>query len=128
MTLEFMDGSQLKVRDVFGGPRLVMGVVRDVLRIEVDPSVIEFAALKAKFKDNPNARIIYTYVDDLDKDGNPVKQKVEMGVGYTIFVSISDEQKKITPPPGKMAPDRIDEIYVVQIAQQTYEEYTTGQK
>ena len=35
MLLEFVDGTQLTVRDIFGGPRLVSGVMRDTDRKSV---------------------------------------------------------------------------------------------
>lgn len=121
MTLEFANGTQLEVDAIFGGPRLVRGVMRDTLRIEVNPETIGFAELRAMFKDNPATSVLYSYVED---DGSPNPVRKQVGEGYSIFVSISDEERKVTTPPGVMAPDKIEEIYVVQIAQQTYEEYT----
>ena len=121
MVLEFLDGTQLEVKAIFGGPRLIMGVMRDVLRIEVDPNTIGFADLRAMFKENPNTRMLYTYVEE---DGIPDPERKLIGEGYMIFVSISDEERKVTVPPGVMAPDQKEEIFVVQIAQQTYAEYT----
>lgn len=126
MTLEFMDGTQLEVRDIYGGPRLVQGVMRDTLRIEVSPHVCGFDDLREMFMDNPNTRHLYTYVNNQDEDGKSITSKVEVGEGYLIFVSISDEIRKVPPIPGKMVPDETEEIYVVQIAQQTYAEYTGG--
>lgn len=115
MTLEFLDGKKIEVRDIFGGPRLVMGAMRDTLRIEIDPSTIDFNTLKSYFKDNPNTSKLYTYDDS--------QERSLIGEGYKIFVSISDEERKIQPPPGKIAPEQTEEIYVVQIAQQTYQEF-----
>ena len=96
MILEFVDGSQLEVSTIIGGPKLINGVLRDTLQIEVDPSTIEFNELKNKFKDNQNTSKLYTYVED--EDGNITDEKVEIGEDYSIFVSISDEEKKIVSP------------------------------
>lgn len=123
MILQFKDGSKLNVLDIFGGPRLIMGVMRDTLRIEVDPSTTSFGELKALFKNNPNTSTLYSYTDAVDDQNRPVIKKNEIGEGYEIFVSITDEERRITPPPGKMAPDQIEEVFVVTIAQMTYQEY-----
>lgn len=123
MILQFKDGTQLDVLGIFGGPRLIMGVMRDTLRIEVDPSSVTFDKLKALFKNNPNTSTLYTYTETVDDNNRPIIKKNEVGEGYEIFVSISDEERRITPPPGKMAPDQIEEVYVVTVAQMTYQEY-----
>lgn len=123
MILQFKDGTQLDVIGIFGGPRLIMGVMRDTLRIEVDPSSVTFDELKALFKNNPNTSTLYTYTETVDDNNRPIIKKNEVGEGYEIFVSISDEERRITPPPGKMAPDQIEEVYVVTVAQMTYQEY-----
>lgn len=120
MILEFADGTQLQVRDIFGGPRLAMGVMRDTLKIEVDPSTIKFDELRALFKDNPNTTKLYTYTTP---KGSDKEVKTEIGEGYRIFLSIGEETRTVNGPPGKMAPTKYEEVYVVQIAQQTYEEY-----
>lgn len=127
MKLEFLDGSQIDVLTIIGGPRLIMGVMRDTLRIEVSPSSIGFDELKSHFKDNPKTGMLYTYTDvnDVDEDGNPITTSVknEIGEGYKIFVSISDEERKVTAPPGRLLPDQVEEVYIVTIAQMTYQEY-----
>lgn len=115
MILEFLDGKQISVRDIFGGPRLVRGTMRDTLKIEVDTAIMSFDDLKSCFKNNPNTSKLYTYDDN--------GEKTEIGEGYKIFVSITDEERTIAPTPGKIAPDMTEEIYVVQIAQQTYQEF-----
>lgn len=123
MKLEFLDGTQLEVTNIFGGPRLVMGVMRDTLRIEISPNTIEFKDLKVLFKDNPATVMLYCYTDTVDDSGNVVTEKNEIGEGYSIFVSVSDEERKVAAPPGRLAPDEIEEVFVVTIAQMTYQEY-----
>lgn len=118
MILEFADGDQISVDAIYGSPKLIGGVMRDVLRIELSPELYTFDELKSKFKDNPNTSTLYTY-----SESNGEKVKNEVGKGYKIFVSISDEEKHIQHVPGKLAPAVTKEVYVVTIAQQTYEEY-----
>lgn len=120
MILEFLDGSKLEVIAIFGGPQLVNGVLRDTLRIEVSPSIIDFTDLKSHFKDNPKTSMLYSYTESADGEGIV---KSEIGEGYNIFVSISDEERKKAAPPGRLLPDQIEEVYVVAIAQMTYQEY-----
>lgn len=123
MKLEFLDGTQLEVINIFGGPRLVMGVMRDTLRIEVSPNTIDFKDLKTLFKDNPATALLYCYTETVDESGNNITEKNEIGEGYSIFVSVSDEERKVAAPPGRLAPDEIEEVFVVTIAQMTYQEY-----
>lgn len=118
MILEFLDGSKMEVLSIFGGPRLINGVMRDTLRIEISPSAVKFEELRECFKNNPKTAMLYTYTEDSDTKNN-------IGEGYQIFVSISDEERKIAVVPGKMVPDEYEEVYVVTIAQMTYQEYTS---
>lgn len=121
MVLEFNDTSRLEVLTIIGGPKLINGVLRDTLEIEVDPSTINFDELKRQFKEEKVSKL-YTYVDDVDEEGNAVQVRTEIGEDYTIFVSISDEERKIVQPPGKVVPDQYEEVYIVTIAQITYAE------
>ena len=123
MLLEFLDGSQIAVHAIFGGPRLVMGVMRDTLRVEVSPETITFDQLKNLFKDRNKCRTLYSYTDDVDDDGNPIVIKNTIGEGYSIFVSISDEERSVRYQPGLLRPERTEEVYVVTIAQMKYNEY-----
>ena len=125
MLLKFADGSSIQVRDIFGGPRLVMGVMRDTLRIEVDPETISFEDLRNHFKNNPKTVKLYTEMPSEDGMSEPTVS--EIGEGYRIFISIAEEQKKVAAPPGKLVPEKYEDIYVVQIAQQTYEEYMASE-
>ena len=50
MKLEFIDKSQIEVLTIFGGPSLVNGVMRDTLRIEVDPNKVNLNDLKEIFE------------------------------------------------------------------------------
>ena len=122
MILEFANGDQIQVNAIYGSPKLINGVMRDVLRIEINPELYEFDELKSKFKDNPNTSTLYTY-PEIENADNASTMKTEIGEGYKIFVSISDEERHIQQVPGKLAPAITEEVYVVTIAQQTYEEY-----
>lgn len=124
MKLEFVDGSQLCIKDIFGGPRLVDGVMRDTLRIEVDPETISFNDLKAIFENTDNLRKIIGY-REVTKDGETSLVKSDIGEGYQIFVTIEDTKRKVKPPIGKLTPDKYEEVYIVTIAQYTYQEYTS---
>ena len=123
MILELLDGTQLEVKNIFGGPRLIDGVMRDTLRIEVDPAVIGFGDLKDLFKDNPNTALLSTYNEVTNDDGEITNVKTDIGEGYQLFVSITDTERKVTPPPGRLVPDTYEEIYIVTMAQLTYQEY-----
>ncbi len=123
MILEFKDGSQLEVKAIFGGPKLVNGELRDTLRIEVDPKTIYFDNLKSMFKLNKNTDELYVYNNPSDVENNPINGKTKIGEGYNIFVSITDEERLISPPPGQLQPKRFEQVYIVTIAQMTYLEH-----
>lgn len=123
MILEFKDESKIEASDIFAGPKMINGVMRDVLRIEVPPTRHSFAQLKARFKNNPNTDVMYTYVNTTDEDGHSISEKVKIGEGYNIFVSLSIEDRIINPPPGTLAPPETEEIFVVSMAQETYDEH-----
>jgi hypothetical protein len=123
MLLEFIDGKQLTVNEIFGGPKLVNGVMRDTLRIEISPDTASMEDLKAMFKDQQKCRTLYSIRDDEDEDGNPIQVRNTIGEGYTIFVSISDEERIIKCAPGILVPDTIEEVYIATISQMTYNEY-----
>lgn len=120
MLLEFGNGTQLEVDNIIGGPRLVMGVLRDTLRIEVYPHVMEFKELKPLFEKSDG--ILYT-VEEVDGEN----QKTMIGEGYTILVAVSDENRKVATPPGRLLPERYEEIYAVTVAQETYQEHLLKQ-
>lgn len=123
MKLEFANGEQIDVKAIFGGPKLIMGVLRDTLRIEVDPETITFDNLKQIFTSTSMVSTLYTYSESLDENNQKTSVKTTLGEGYKIFVSISDEVRRINQVPGKLAPDKTEEVYVVTIAQQTYQEH-----
>lgn len=123
MILEFVDGTQIEVEAIFGGPRLINGVMRDTLRIEVSPNTIGFDDLKSLFKNNPATSMLYSYTNNIDEEGNAITEKNTIGEGYNIFVSISDETRKVVTPPGMLLPDKLEDIFIVTIAQMTYQEY-----
>lgn len=123
MTIEFMNGETLEVKQVFGGARLIDGIKRDVLRIEVSPT-IEKEELERLFKDNPNAFRIYSYVSR--EESPTIAKRVIMAEGYTIFIGVTSEKKIIPHRPGLLLPDKSEFVNVVSIAQMTYEEYESS--
>ena len=127
MFLQFSDKSRIEVRNIFGGSKLVNGVLRDTLRIEIDPSVTNYDELCELFKDNPKTSVLNSITTQLDDDGNSIETVSPIGVGYTVFVSISNERIKKNPVPGQIEKPVYEDIFVVQISQQTYEEYTLYQ-
>lgn len=127
MFLQFSDKSRIEVRNIFGGSKLVNGVLRDTLRIEIDPSVTNYDELCELFKDNPKTSVLNSITTQLDDDGNSIETVSHIGVGYTVFVSISNERIKKNPVPGQIEKPVYEDIFVVQISQQTYEEYTLYQ-
>lgn len=125
MKLEFFDGTQVEVIAILGGPKLIGGIMRDTLQIEIDPSVMEFNALKQLFQDEDKCRTLYSWTEDVDPEtdeGGMIRNTV--GEGYIKFISISDEFRTVKCPPGMMLPDTTEELYVVNIAQLTYSEYS----
>lgn len=120
--IELMDGSSISVKRVFGGPRIVDGVKRDVLRIEFDDSV-EDQVIEKTFKNNKNAFKLYTYSDTPTENGGTSSNKILMGTGYTIYLGIKVEEKTIPHKPGLLLPDIKETIKTVELAQITYEEY-----
>lgn len=133
MKIEFADGSLLEVKNIFGGPKLVDDVMRDVLRIEIDPSTVvandfqPLEKLKGLFKDNPNTAVLYAITESKGTDGEIHETRSKIGDGYKIFISIAEETRRIKQVPGTLTPTRTEDIYVITIAQQTYEEYVVEQ-
>lgn len=125
MIIEFLNGEQLEVNSIYGAPRLVDGVIRDVLKIEVNINN-DKSNLERLFKDNPNAFKIYSYSETPDENGGVKSTKTLMAEGYTIFISIDTEEKVIKHPPGRLLPDTKENVRVIMIAQQTYEEYQSS--
>jgi hypothetical protein len=120
MFLQFEDKSQIEVKSIFGSYKLIHGVLRDTLRIEIDPDTTSFDELCETFKDNPKTSTLYS-VQDPDDNGYQIVTKI--GEGYNVFVSISNERVKKNSIPGSMEAPVYEDIFVVQIAQQTYAEY-----
>lgn len=118
MMLEFLDGSKLQVLDIYGGPKDVLGAVRDVLTIEFDPSYTSFEELREFFIDNPNTNRLFSHIIE---NGENVKK--EIGIGYNLCVSISEIRRLIKTKPGTMEKPRIEDVYIVELGQQTYYEY-----
>lgn len=125
MRLRFADKSSIEIKNIFGSYKMINGVLRDTLRIEIDPSTTTFDELCSLFKNNPNLDTLFT-VNELDDGSESVST---IGEGYNVFVSISNERiKTSTPEPGKIEKPTYEDIFVVQIAQQTYEEYTLSKE
>ena len=116
MILEFADGTQLNVKNIFAGPRLIDGIMRDTFRIEIDPSTMGFEDIKKLFNDTNKTSLLYAYSDESN-------DKTNIGEGYQLFVSITDTNRKVTPPPGRLVPITYEEVYIITMAQLTYEEY-----
>jgi len=123
MILEFYDQSQINVKGIFGGPKLIGNIIRDTLRIEVDPSTITFDELRNKFRNSFNLSLLYTYSETPTDTEETAINKNLIGEGYKIFVSISEEERVVPHMPGLLAPEEKETIYVVNIAQQTWDEH-----
>ncbi|MCM1439769.1 MAG: hypothetical protein NC131_11310 [Roseburia sp.] len=101
--------------------------MRDTLQIEVDPTTISFSELKDLFRDQEKCRTLYSYTEAVDESTDKtILVRNTVGEAYSIFVSISDEERLVTHQPGLMLPDEIEELYTVTIAQMTYQEYAAA--
>ena len=114
MILEFIDGSQISVNNIFGSMRLIFGSMRDTLAIEVDPLLYTFDDLRSHFKDNPKTAFLYTR----DQNGN----RIDLGEGYKIFVSMENEIREVKRDPGNIGVLQLEEVNIITIAQLTYQE------
>ena len=122
MKLEFLDGSQIDVIAIFGGPKMINGVMRDTLRIEVSPESSNLEDLKTYFKDPLKTSMLFSYTEE-QISGNIELKKNMIGEGYNIFVSANQETRKIQQQPGILAPEQTEDINVIVISQMTYQEY-----
>lgn len=122
MKLEFLDGSQIDVIAIFGGPRMINGKIRDTLRIEVSPESSNLEDLKIYFQDPLKTSILYSYTEETGLHQMELNKNI-IGEGYNIFVSADQETRKIPQPPGVLAPDQTETINVIVISQMTYQEY-----
>lgn len=118
--LEFADGRQIDVIAIYGSPQLIYGAMRDTLRIEVDSAKTSFNSLKALFENINNLETIYSISISDDSSVEPVRN--EIGSGYNMLVSISEEHRR-TQKTGAMEAPVDDVIFVVTIAQETYAEH-----
>lgn len=123
MILEFKNGDQLQVMTIFGGPVTFDGITRDVLTIEIDNKTTTVDNLKHIFSNASNMTHLYTYEDTFDENGDSINIKIEIGEGYTILLGIEEITRKVDHIPGKMLPDEYETIYIVTIAQMTYDEW-----
>lgn len=118
MILELKNGQQINVIRILGGPRVVEGVERDTLSIEVDPSIMDIEDLRTIFSSKHETEKLYTYIQE-----NGSERKALIGTGYTILLSTRTENRKVKYPPGEIHEDAYEEINVVNLAQMTYSEY-----
>lgn len=125
LRLEFADGRRIDINAIYGSPQLVHGAMRDTLQIEIDPSKINFNSLKALFSEENNLEEIHSVTIEESKfDGQIKEDKVTIGQGYTILVSITDENRTVySDTPGTLTPPTIHEVFIVTIAQETYAEH-----
>jgi hypothetical protein len=112
MILELKDGTKVIVNSIFGGPKKINGTERDVLRIEVDPTIYTASSLETLFKNNPNTDKLYTYPTNDAKESD----RKEIGEGYTLFVSLQLESKHRLQVPGSVVTESTDSVYMVTIA------------
>lgn len=125
MILEFANGSKINVMTIIGGPVNLNGITRDVLTIEVDPSVVPIDNLKRIFANTSNLAHLYTYEDS--EDESVADTKIEIGEGYTILISVEEITRKVNKFPGKIVEDTYETINLVTIAQMTYEEWIASE-
>ena len=123
MILEFADNSQIVVHDIFGGPINVDGVMRDSLTIEIPMNGNTIDGLTNTFKDTQKLTHLYTYEKRRNDRNKLVDTKIEIGEGYTIVLGINRSTRKVKTFPGRLLPNRTEDIYKVRLAQLTYEEW-----
>jgi len=123
MILEFVDGTQIDVMVILGGPANINGIIRDVLTIEVSPALESLDNLNKVFNKTDNLARLYTYEEERNENYDILLNKIEIGEGYTILLGIDKVRRKINNFPGKIAPDMYEIIYQVQLAQMTYDEW-----
>ena len=123
MIIELMDGTAIEnVKQVYGGIKIINGIPRDTLKIELDGST-NLQELKSIFENNPNIMKLYTYNTIINDDKTTKYEKVLMGEGYNIFISAENINKKIPHKTGRLLPDKMENINVIMLAQMTYEEF-----
>jgi len=114
MKIIFADNSEIEVKTIFGSPCRVQNADRDMLTIEVDPTVANTEGLRTVFMDKSKTSRIRTQ-DELG-------QISEVGEDYTIYISSTNERREVVHAPGSINPPEWEEINIVKIAQLTYME------
>ena len=117
MILQFKDNTSIEVITIIGRQRLTMGAMRDTLMIEIKPSKYSFEELKACFQ-NPD-KTMKMYIHESENNEFPSNELV----GYSMFVSISDEIRDVHNISGKMEAPITEEVYIVTMCQLTYAEF-----
>ena len=129
MILEFVNKFRMNVKNIFGGPINVNGIIRDVLSIEIEPDdSISINDIKAIFNNTKNLAFLYTYELDYIENGDLVNKKLQIGEGYTILLGVEEVTRKLNNFPGTIAPERFETLYIVNIAQLTYDEWMIFRK
>jgi hypothetical protein len=123
MILQFADKTELAVNAVRGGQQFVQNANRDVLTIEVPVESASFDNLRAIFQDRNKTKELCTIMEN--EDGDQVRNS--LGMHYTLYLSVTNEQKEIIAPPGSVEPPEYREVNTVRIAQLTYTEYQLEQ-
>ena len=119
MILELNDSTQLEVIRILGGPRIINGITRDTLSIEIDPSYMDLKELTSIFNNPDKTNHLYSYMN-YENESNV---KTLIAEGYNIFISSRTETRKVDKMPGFISQDEFENIHVINIAQLTYEEY-----
>ena len=115
MYIEFTDGTQLECLRILGKPVMYNGTERDTLNIEFTPSDT-LDHIRSYFTNPSNMETLYSRLSDLTP-------KETIGTGYMILVDARDESRRIKYAPGEMRPIQYENVFVITIAQLTYQEY-----
>jgi len=117
MKIIFADNTELEVRSIMGGLSRIQNADRDMLSIEVDPSIANTEELRNLFIDKDKTTRIRTSVIEDDQE-----LVSEVGEDYTIYISATNERREVRGEPGIIGPPEWEEVNIVKIAQLTYME------
>lgn len=125
MKILFADDTQLEVIAVRGGQQYLQNAMRDVLTIETDPANASVATLRELFSDKEKTAFLRTVTEaeipNDETDETETREIVsEIGEGYTLYLSASNEVREQPVTPGQIVPPQTVEINTVRVAQITY--------